>query len=307
MNKEYFYAFCDKYELTEEEKNTVIPVYKKVFEQKGELADELWEMLITEEKEIIGTLHYHKDCYYPSRYIERIKEISQESGEDLFVLHLAATITLSEKTKLLYTKNGIPDSMFDSIARLIVLWGRKNARLCGKFALSDYPWCVYYIGYVIFNIGGLDYQLCGYIYDDYENLKKGDMVLKIHIPEGTPFDRESRKNSYRQAYRFYSSRLGIKKLWFVCDSWLMARDHKEFLAGSNLAGFRDDFTIISEHEADESGNLWRIFGTENFASPDTLPEKTRLQRLYKKKLLHGEPYYSAVGVFCMEEKDIGEN
>ena len=135
------------------------------------------------------------------------------------------------------------------------------------------------------------------------DIKVGDPLISVHIPStrnGIKFDKENRDISYRQAKEYYSKLLGIENPVFSCASWLLAPIHKEILPeSSNIRSFGEEFEIDIANP--NSWHLTMLFGTEKLPETKDLPEKTSIQRAYKKFMLEGGAPQSALGYRYFEE------
>ena len=73
-----------------------------------------------------------------------------------------------------------------------------------------------------------------------------------------------------------------------CSSWLLDPKQKEFLPEhSNVLKFMNDFQVYRNEDYENFPDGWRIFGDAWGLPVEQLPEKTGLQRAYKKWLLAG--------------------
>lgn len=154
-----------------------------------------------------------------------------------------------------------------------------------------------------FTYGRFQYEVTKYAWLKYDKygvkLRKRTRVLNFHIPSsGEPLTYETRLASYKLAYEAYKSIFGGGSAVFVCASWLLYREHYDFLPPeSNIIDFMKDFDIIKSISLPVFGDAWRIFGADAKKPPETLPENTSLQRAYKKRLAekkHGGAGYGII-------------
>lgn len=297
----YFSALCEKNRLPEEEFRKDFPF---LFEKDAPARIKaLFDLLLSEPKEILpGGLFYYKKTLHPNAFFAAIKHYADENGADAVALYFPLYLLLSFYAAALHEKAGIPKSISDDTLSELVLWGKKHRSLTGAWGLYDYFWCAKYIGGELLRIGSLEYQLCENPIGEKGGLCENEAILKIHIPAGCDFSRAARRESYRAALAFYAPRLARTKLSFLCESWLLSRDHAA-LSPSNIADFRGDFTILEEYSDRDCGFLWRIFGACACAcdtkNAQALPHDNRLRTLYREKLLKNEPFSSALGVFTL--------
>lgn len=109
-------------------------------------------------------------------------------------------------------------------------------------------------------------------------LRRGDPVLDIHIPEGSPMRPEQCRESFERAVRFYRERFPEKPFKaFVCASWLLDPQLADIVpATSNITAFQrmlSLFPVLS----DESETYRRVFGTDAL-DPATASRDTGLRR-----------------------------
>lgn len=133
-------------------------------------------------------------------------------------------------------------------------------------------------------------------------IKAGDPVVAVHIPSRSRygFSAETCRESYRQAYEYYSKRLGTP-LIFSCCSWMTWSKNSELLpASSRIREFASAFDVVADY--DGSGHLWRIFGNSDTADIASLPEDTGLRRIYKAYMLENGTIGTGQGYFCYEHR-----
>ncbi len=264
-------------------------IYVRYF-NKNSLLSEFSDMFFSEKHTDFNGVYYYPESFYPKKFFDSMNKFASFSGEDILSLYICVYLLLSEKTFENYRKNGISDHIFKNTFK-----GMLNAYKNGEF---DYRFYANIPGENLFGFESLLYQaadfLCpGFCVPEYP-------VIKIHVPKGAAFSREKRYMSYVEAYKFFSKKIS-KTLYFVCDSWLLSKDHAKLLPfSSNIADFRGDFTIVSEDQSFDTGHLRRIFGESDVSRILSTEWKTSLQNIYKKKLADNDPFYSAVGVFKME-------
>jgi len=291
----FFSDYCSKHGLPDAEFRVRFPF---LFRNETEpLLRELYSEILAEPKDTLpdGLFYYHKTLH-PRSFFDSVKAFAQKHGSDPISLYLPLYILLAHYTAKQHAAIDVPPSVSSDTLAEIALWGKKHYALCGEWGLSDYYWCTKYLGGELFRVGSLDYQLCESPSEDIPN--GGEPILKIHIPSGCDFSHDMRQKSYRDALWFYAPRLHVRKMTFVCESWLLARDHAA-LEGSNISDFRNDFTIVKEYSDYETGFLWRIFGSEDIQKPEMLSQNNRLKALYREKLIRHEPFYSALGYFTL--------
>lgn len=187
-----------------------------------------------------------------------------------------------------YRAAGIDEGIFRDTAHDL-LWKLRECRACfgvwGTFVTSWFPG---FYRMTRFAVGRLQYEPIGFPFDEYEGLRKGDIVYNCHIPSSGPLTEEAVEDSLRCAAKFYGCADGIFPVF--CSSWLLYPPMAEavYPEGSNLEKFYRRFTILSEEKDEKCGDFWRVF--HRFYSEEALKgaaEDTALQRNLKKFLSDG--------------------
>ncbi len=133
-------------------------------------------------------------------------------------------------------------------------------------------------------------------------IEAGSYFAEFHIPSsGVPLTDEVRNDSYRRAWEFYKEITGSNRVVLRCSSWLLYKEHYNFLPKtSNLLKFMDDFDLQYTYEFTDFEDKWRLFGKSSEKPIEEWDEKTSLQRAYKKRLLEGKPIGESKGFIIME-------
>ncbi len=140
---------------------------------------------------------------------------------------------------------------------------------------------------------------CGY------KIEQDSTLINFHIPSsGIPLTDEVRLDSYKKAYEFFKDGFDGPVI-FCCGSWLLYPEHRKFLPeNSNILRFMDDFEIVSWSEEEKFHNGWRVFGKDSDLPLEQLPEKTSLQRAYKKWLVDGNKAGNGYGIIVFDGEKI---
>ena len=69
---------------------------------------------------------------------------------------------------------------------------------------------------------------------------------------------------------------------------------------SRIVQFQKTFRILEVKDCSGSGIAWRVYGKDFRKPPELLPEETALQRGYKKRLMEGLSWGTAVGGFAFD-------
>ena len=124
----------------------------------------------------------------------------------------------------------------------------------------------------------------------------GQNALNVHIPSGRPLIQQEIRDSMAEAAAFFAPQFSEGKVLFICHSWLLFPGHLEMLPErSGIRAFMEEFNIAGSYEDPTRHDLWRIFGTEAVDDPDTLPQRTSLQRAYVRWLKDGKTVGGGLG------------
>ena len=130
-----------------------------------------------------------------------------------------------------------------------------------------------------------------------EILKKGDYILRVHIPSDDRLDYEMCEVSYKRAQDiFVSAYKECDFKAFACTSWLLEKRLKLILGKeTNITRFADKYMAypIKSGAKDVYQFLYSI---TDRVDANLLPEKTSLHKKVKEYLLDGNIYYEKAGV-----------
>ena len=234
-------------------------------------------------------------------------EAGKKHGYEPFFFALVYMLMYSLHTKEIYEWRRYPTEVYYDSFIDLVIWSNVSEAQNGFFGIANYGWVSEQVRADMYRIGRLQFHYVTYGEGEYSHagvtVRGGDKVINIHIPEGEPFTREKRLDSYRKAYKFFGQ---TGNAVFVCESWLLHSFHREYLGEkSNIVDFMDDFTITSQvdHPA-PFGDAWRVFGFRDSYDPDTLPTDTSLQRAYVRRLKEGGTVGYAHGIFVFDGENI---
>ncbi|HOA34270.1 MAG TPA: acyltransferase domain-containing protein [Clostridiales bacterium] len=288
--RNYVSMFCDEFKYPAEAKECFLDAFDKVSaceETAGEF------MGLVEAYDLGDDL------------LDKLTNLAEKCGVHKFTLHLLYFICLSKRLRELYEENNLPyeiyyDTVSDLKWKLMEchhvegVWGSFVANWFRRFYRLDR----FALGRLQFEPSEIDFD---YKKGDKE-LKKGDLVINIHIPSAGPLHKELCLDAYKRAAEFYKDRFNGKPIAFVCYSWLLYPRHTEFLPeNSNILKFMEDFDIVWSKEQPHFGDCWRIFGKAYNGDPDDLPQETSLQRAYASWLKKGNTVANGYGVFFYDD------
>ena len=217
----------------------------------------------------------------------------EHTAPEALLAYLYYCEPLSEK----YAALGIPeDVLLDTLSDLVV-WTNTHYTLHGEVGLSQTGWLINHVTFSIFKLGRLQFGFTPAECDIHEiNVKKGDPILAVHIPEGAPMTPEACKDSLERAPEFFA-RYFPDYNWkcFTCHSWLLDKTLLGFIsADSNIAKFRELFTIVKSDVEDAAIRyVFRWDATRE--SLPTLEAKSTLAKKMKEYVLGGGVLYASLG------------
>ncbi len=140
----------------------------------------------------------------------------------------------------------------------------------------------------------------------YKGIKKGDPVILIHIPGGSPLDVEEVMESLKNGYNYFKDRFENRIVPFITHSWLIYPPYLNgvFKEGGNLQKFARLFDIIGKNEGDFV-NFSNIFGCP-YPGEDlsNVPLKTSLQKNMLQFIMQGKVMGQGYGIFLYDENGI---
>lgn len=238
--------------------------------------------------------------------LKELKLLGEEKGIHEYTIHMVFLIVCSQQLLKWYRKKGYPDALFWETMQdlgykaaecqdIKHIPGTYVAHWNDKFFLLDR-----------FTRGRFQYERgvfpLDYVTKSGQKIAAGSKCLHVHIPSsGVPLTDEVRMDSYRKAYDFFRDELQDGILVLHCSSWLLDPKQKEFLPEhSNVLKFLNDFQVYRNEDYENFPDGWRIFGDAWGLPVEQLPEKTGLQRAYKKWLLAGNRGGRGWGFFLFD-------
>ena len=193
-----------------------------------------------------------------------------------------------------YCLRGISDDVYFNTFSDITLWCENCFRDFGEYGIEQYEWFWRHIELKVFRLGRLQFEPIAFdrtITVNGKRIRKNELVLNVHIPQGQPLSYDECDISFKWAEKFFR---GIPPI-FVCNSWLLYPGLKEILRpDANIIQFQKFFTIYDTEE-DFRGAEERIFINVSDA-PDTYPENTGLQKNAKAYLISGKKLGAGLGI-----------
>lgn len=264
------------------------------------------------EDSLDGIVSLYTESHYDFNLTDlSVKEFSEKHNFPYYSVWLLVLIFAAEATKTLYLQRNIDEAIFwETFADLkFKAYECKTMHdIYGTFVAEWYP--RFYKG-DIFKFGCMQYDSVLYPFDTpfvYKNLtvKKGDPIKAIHIPSsGEPFNENARIESYKKAYNYFCDAEKNEILVCRCNSWLLYPEYKKILPeSSNILSFANEFDIVCVEDIESFSQAWLVYGKDSAKAPEDLPEVTSLQRAFKKHLLSGGKFGTAVGIMLFDGEKV---
>ena len=251
--------------------------------------------------ELDSILGCYEQGYNHEATVPLVEKVAEASGISAYTIWMVTLCLAAEKARPFYKNDKI---YWDTFCDL-----RYKAQECfdvygiwGTFVAHWYP--IFYNGTIV-KLGRMEYQVKACPFKEPKTamgitVNPGDPILALHIPTSfEPFDKESRMESYRMAWRYFCP--DGRPLVCVCGSWLLYDKYEEvFAPGSNIASFRKEFYMLQSKESETFANSWRVFGSKHTLSTEEFPENTSLQRAFKRYMLAGGTHGNGTGVIVFD-------
>ncbi len=208
----------------------------------------------------------------------------------------------------LYKQKGVCEAVFYNTVKDIKRKFNEGRDLFGVIGTVSESWQRGFFRLNRVSIGYFQYDLNYTAQTDYNNhgvtVKKGEQMLRFHMPSGEDFSESARLNSYKLAYEFFKDRLKNGLLVVDATSWLLYPNYSEVFDKGNVYGFRKEVEIVNSFDFKEFNQAFRIFGLKKDLPVVDLPENTSMQRKFKKYLLENKPHGYAQGYLLFDGENI---
>lgn len=256
---------------------------------------EKWYELLQFPKEYDGEFYdYLKEIKISDAItIDNYDFTCQDGGRNLL-----SYLFMCENLSELYAKKGIPESVLIDTLKDIVRWTKIHSNINNTLYLGEIFWLKRHMKGRIFKLGRLQFAL-GKSRHDYPkfDLKQGDDVVEIHIPEGEKLTTTACEQSIALAKEFFAKYFPeVNYTHFTCDSWLLDEKLKNFLnENSNILQFANMFEVIENKKS--NAIIKYLF------SWDTTPSNLHLKNptssfstKIKNAVLIGETFNESLGI-----------
>lgn len=239
--------------------------------------------------------------------IARMKMLIREMKkyeDNGYILALCVVLAITEKTWEKYQKLGIGEDVFIDTMRDIPIWCENCKLKYGVNGLENVLWIANHLAANIFRLGRLQFQMVKVVLPPFikfrarrrSPVKFGDNAIYIHIPQGDKLTEEACDLSMEKAHDFFRQYFPKYKYeYFICESWLLYPENRNFMAPeSNIICFADRFEILGSSFLSLQG-YERIWG-KKCLSVDDYEENTTLQKNAKIYIKNGGRLGTAFGI-----------
>lgn len=229
-----------------------------------------------------------------------------------YTMHAVFLISCGEIMHERYREAGYSDELFWDTLMDIRYKFDECVDCKGVYGVFVAFWYTEFYSLERFALGRFQFEYSDFGHDDMVlpsgvKLTRGEKTIGFHIPSsGVPLTDEVRLDAYKKAYEFFKDyRREDGLMIFECGSWLLYKEHKDFLPPkSNILRFMDDFEIIKSEEKDKFNDAWRVFGKYGYKKPEKWPEDTSLRRAFKQRVLSGKKTGHGNGVIVFDGEKI---
>ena len=212
--------------------------------------------------------------------------------------NLLAYLYFCEALEKKYKKYGIDEQILLHTLSDIVIWTNVWFSIKQELGLGETEWLKRHLSFRLFRLGRL--QFCfGEFEKDYSemNIKKGDNVIEVHIPNDGKLLYEQCDASFEQAEAFFAYYFpDFYYRFYSCHSWLLDEGVCVFLdENSNICRFGARFQAIDRNMSDEIIRyVFRWDATRK--NIDSFNANTKLARALKIAAEKGEIFYEVLGI-----------
>ena len=220
-------------------------------------------------------------------------DTSNQNGKENLVNYLYFCEALEEK----YKAKSIPEAILLETLKDIVIWTKTWSKIKGELYLGELEWLKRHLQMRLFKLGRLQFCIADSEFEICEKqIKKGDAVVEVHIPEGEPLLNEECIKSLDNARGFFKQYFPeYNYSLFTCHSWLLDSSLEEFLDyESNILKFAKLFTIARQDPSDALlGYLFR-WGIKREQIQECTPKSSLAEKI-KVAAQNGRVFYESLG------------
>lgn len=212
--------------------------------------------------------------------------------------NLLSVLFMCEELEKRYEEKGIDEKVFLDTLSDISIWLDVWSDLKGEMHLSELIWLQRHLKMELFRLGRLQFGFgkCECDCPQYD-LKKGDPVLEVHIPDGGALTEAECDASFAQAREFFAKYYpNYDYKCFTCHSWLLDPKLKGILKeDANILKFQNRFVNVADDPSDAILRYvfrWNTNGKnlKYAAAPSAFAERI------KKEYLSGTRFCESYGI-----------
>ena len=219
----------------------------------------------------------------------------RHTAEDNLLAYLYFCEAVSKK----YESLGIPDTVLYDTLSDIVTWTKVYYGIYGKVGLAEIAWLKNHVSFLLFKLGRLQFKMASSEFDIPEvNIKRGESIMEIHIPEGDAMTPEKCQASIDAANEFFPKYFpSFKWDYFTCHSWLLDEGLCEILSpSSNILAFQRMFTKTDSHLEKSDAIIRYTFRWDaKRETLDSYSAKSSFAERVKAKAKSGGEFFEALG------------
>ncbi len=253
---------------------------------------------------------YNNDdaSFIHQKALDAVRTAAKLAEVNSYAIELLLHICMAKHCKELYEEAGLSMKVYHDTMEDLKWKMLECKKVYGVWGTFVAYWLVRFFELSRFSLGRFQFEDDPSV-ETYEKngikLAYGDWVINTHIPSSGKLNIEECMESFRLASEFFADRFPDGIVKFRCFSWLLAPNHKDYLAPeTGIRKFADLFDVVQSIPNNEKSDLWRIFGKPYNGTTEGFPAETSLQRAYLKMLSDGVVPESGLGYIFMKDGKI---
>jgi hypothetical protein len=227
----------------------------------------------------------------PTAFFSKMSGCTDEKLRTLYVY-----VRLGMEMRQAYLDAGVSEQVYYDTFYDLSLWCDWCRRHLGEYGMVEAPWYVRLYHALIFRLGRLEFEK-GTADRDFSwsggQVRRGDKVIGVHIPEGGPLLPEKCDESFRRAEALFGPEYPI----YTCDSWLTSPALLDLLGpDSNIRAFQSRFEVVDVTYPFPLAEQ-RVWGVVQ-KDKSRYSEDTSLRRNLKRYLMDGGRIGMGLGVMA---------
>lgn len=194
-----------------------------------------------------------------------------------------------------FIKKGYSEEIAIDTMRDIALWSEVYFSERGEIGIapSEARWLMQHMFADIVTLGRLQFKPTkldnDIVIDGHDTLKKGSVLIEVHIPRGGPLDKTSVESAFASADRAFNN-----PVQYSCYSWMLSPVLDQLLKPeSNLIHFKNLFRTIEVFEKNSSAMQYINFSIKKFGASSLSRGAYRLKDA-------GLEVGAAFGIYCRQ-------